>query len=209
MINPMRRERVRWSWVAGLLLSVAGAAGGSGCATTASGGNEIRPRSNLTAADFYPLAVGWKWAYDVERDGVNVLATYAVIDRTGDVATVQAGDDRLTYAVNAQGISQADAGISGDFVIKNPVAQGAEWPVAGGQARIISVNADFKLDSGEHYLGCIVVEVTRTDPVRIARTTFAPDLGPVALELQVQDGPKFVTTTRARLRAVTRPTDKF
>jgi hypothetical protein len=43
--------------------------------------------------------------------------------------------------------------------------------------------------------------------VRVTRTTFAPDLGPVMLELQVQDGPKFTTVTRARLRAVTRPGD--
>jgi len=50
--------------------------------------------------------------------------------------------------------------------------------------------------------------VTRTDPVRITRTTFAPDVGPVALEMQVQDGARFLTTTRARLRAVTRPTDQ-
>ncbi len=200
MINPMRRKLF-----GSLLLLVVGVAG---CATTATSGNEIRPRANLTAADYYPLTMGWKWAYDVEHDGMNVLATYAVIERTGDTATIQAGQDRLTYAVTAQGISQADAGITGDFVIKNPVAPGAEWPVTGGQARIISANADFKLDSGEHYLGCIVVEVTRTDPVRITRTTFAPDLGPVALEMQVQDGPRFVTTTRARLRAVTRPTDQ-
>ncbi|HTB57011.1 MAG TPA: hypothetical protein VLC06_04015, partial [Polyangia bacterium] len=67
------------------------------------------------------------------------------------------------------------------------------------------LTADFKLDSGEHFLGCIVIEVTRTDPVRVTRTTFAPDLGPVMLEMQVQDGAKFTTTTRARLRAVTRP----
>ena len=75
----------------------------------------------------------------------------------------------------------------------------------GGRAHVASVTADFKLDSGEHYLGCIVVEVTRTDPVRVTRTTFAPDLGPVMLEMQVQDGAKFTTITRARLRAVTRP----
>ena len=102
---------------------------------------------------------------------------------------------------------RSTAGWLGDYVIKNPIAAGAEWPVSGGKARIASVTADFRMESGEHYLGCIVVEVTRTEPVRIARTTFAPDLGPVALEMQVQDGPKFVTTTRARLRAVTRPGD--
>jgi hypothetical protein len=99
----------------------------------------------------------------------------------------------------------------GDFVIKNPVQVGAEWAVEGGRAHVVSVTADFKLDSGEHYLGCLVVEVTRTDPVRVTRTTFAPDLGPVLLEMQVQSGPgpgqaqQLTTLTRARLRAVTRP----
>jgi len=38
---------------------------------------------------------------------------------------------------------------------------------------------------------------------------FAPGLGPVALEMQVQEGPKFVTKVKARLRAVTKPGDPF
>jgi hypothetical protein len=179
------------------------------CATTGGTSNDIKPRANLTAADFYPLTPGWKWAYDVEKDGVNILATYAVLERNGDVAVVQAGDEHLTYAVTPDGIAQKDGGMLGDYVIKNPVQAGAEWAVEGGRAHIASVSADFKMDSGEHYLGCLVVEVTRTDPVRVTRTTFAPDIGPVMLEMQVQagEGQKFTTLTRARLRAVTRPTD--
>jgi hypothetical protein len=182
-----------------------------GCATTGGTSNDIKPRANLTAADFYPLTPGWKWAYDVEKDGMNILATYAVLERNGDTAVVQAGDERLTYAVTSEGIAQKDGGMLGDFIIKNPVQVGAEWAVEGGRAHIASVTADFKMDSGEHYLGCLVVEVTRTDPVRVTRTTFAPDLGPVLLEMQVQEGAgpgqRLTTVTRARLRAVTRPTD--
>jgi hypothetical protein len=190
---------------AGVLSVVAMAVLLSACATQGPASNDVKPRPNLTAVDFYPLSPGWKWAYDVQRDGLNILATYVVQERTGDTAVVLAGDEKLTYVVSPQGIAQVEGGVAGDYVIKNPIAAGAEWPVSGGKARIASVTADFRMDSGEHYLGCIVVEVTRTEPVRIARTTFAPDLGPVALEMQVQDGPKFVTTTRARLRAVTRP----
>jgi hypothetical protein len=180
-----------------------------GCATAGGTSNDIKPRANLTAADFYPLTPGWKWAYDVEKDGMNILATYAVLERSGDTAVVQTGDQRLTYAVTPEGIAQKDGGMLGDFVIKNPVQVGAEWAVEGGRAHVASVTADFKMDSGEHYLGCLVVEVTRTDPVRVARTTFAPDLGPVLLEMQVQQGEsqKLTTVTRARLRAVTRPSD--
>jgi hypothetical protein len=192
------------SLVVGVLLLAA-----IGCATTGGTSNDIKPRANLTAADFYPLVPGWKWAYDVEKDGLSILATYAVLERNGDTAVVQAGDDHLTYAVTPDGIAQKDGGMMGDYIIKNPVREGAEWPVEGGRAHIASVSADFKMDSGERYLGCLVVEVTRTDPVRVTRTTFAPDLGPVLLEMQVQEGPgqKFTTLTRARLRAVTRPGD--
>ncbi|HVV48326.1 MAG TPA: hypothetical protein VHO06_01585 [Polyangia bacterium] len=192
--------RSSWVVVVGLLAV--------GCATSGAASNDIKPRPNLTAADFYPLQPGWKWAYDVEKDGVNILATYAVLQRTGDTAVVQAGDQQLTYAITAEGVAQKDGGMLGDYVIKNPVAPGAEWAVEGGRAHVASVTADFKLDSGEHYLGCVVVEVTRTDPVRVTRTTFAPDLGPVLLEMQVQDASgKLATTTRAKLRAVTRPGD--
>jgi hypothetical protein len=183
----------------GLLAFFAGA-----CASGGSPGASA-PRKNLTAADYYPLASGWKWAYDVEKDGMNILATYVVLERNGDVAAVQAGDERLTYAVTAEGVAQKDDGAVGDYVIKNPLTLGAEWPVSGGRAKIVAIDQQITVEPAGTFGGCVVVEVTRTDPMRIARTTYAPDIGPVALELQVQDGQRFVTNTRARLRAVTKP----
>jgi hypothetical protein len=183
----------------GLLSVIAGA-----CASGGSPGASA-PRKNLTAADYYPLANGWKWAYDVEKDGMNILATYVVLERNGDVAAVQAGDERLTYAVTAEGVAQRDGGTVGDYVIKNPLTLGAEWPVAGGRAKIVAVDQEVTVEPAGKFDGCVVVEVTRTDPVRIVRTTYAPDIGPIALEMQVQDGQRFLTSTRARLRAVTKP----
>ena len=76
---------------------------------------------------------------------------------------------------------------------------------AGGRARIASANEELNVDSVGRYAGCVVVEVTRAEPARITRTVFAPGLGPVAIEMQVQEGPKFVTKVKARLRAVTKP----
>jgi hypothetical protein len=177
------------------------------CATSSGGGEAVRPRSGLTAADYYPLADGWKWAFDVEQDGMNILATYVVLERKGAIATVQAGDERLAYVVTPEGVAQFDGSAIGDYVIKNPIQQGAEWPVAGGRARLASVSEEVNIESVGRYAGCVVVEVTRTDPARVTRTVFAPDLGPVAVEVQVQEGPKFVTKTRAKLRAVTKPGD--
>src|SRR5947208_12156217 len=107
-----------------LAVVVAGGSLAAGCATGGGAPNEIKPRANLTAADFYPLTPGWKWAYDVEKDGMNILATYAVLERNGDTAVVQAGDQRLTYAVTAEGIAQKDGGMLGEYVIKNPLQVG-------------------------------------------------------------------------------------
>jgi hypothetical protein len=177
------------------------------CATSSGGPETVRPRAGVTAADYYPLSDGWKWAFDVEQDGMNILATYVVLERKEAVAVVQAGDERLTYVVTPDGVAQFEGSAIGDYVIRNPIKQGAEWAVAGGRARIASANEEVNIDSVGRYAGCVVVEVTRTDPARVTRTVFAPDLGPVALEMQVQEGTRFVTKARAKLRAVTKPGD--
>ena len=179
----------------------------AGCATGGGAPDAIHPRAGVAAADYYPLTDGWKWAFDVEQEGTNILATYVVLERKGGVAVVQAGDERLTYVVTPDGVAQFEGNAIGDYVIKNPITKGSEWAVAGGRARIASVDETLNIESVGRYAGCVMVEVTRTDPARVTRTVFAPDLGPVAVEMQVQEGPKFVTKARARLRAVTKPGD--
>ncbi len=99
-----------------------------------------------------------------------------------------------------------DAGGVGDYVLKNPLTKDATWPVAGGTARVVSTGEEVTVDAG-HFYDCAVVEVTRTDPPRLARTIFAPDVGPVVIEVQVQQDGKYVVTTRARLRSATKPGD--
>jgi hypothetical protein len=176
-----------------------------GCATSGSSGGGAGAHANLTAVDYYPLAAGWKWAYDLDKDGQRILAVYSVLERIGDTAIVQAGEERLAYAITPDGIAQRDGGAVGDYVIRNPLVAGAIWQVAGGSAKVVSTTQDTTVAAGR-FTDCVVVEVTRSDPTRIARTTFAPQVGPVALEFQVQDeGGRFVTTTRASLRSVTKP----
>jgi hypothetical protein len=179
----------------------------SACATSGGGPDVVRPHAGITAAEYYPLSDGWKWAYDVEQEGTNILATYAVIEVKEKLSVVQAGDERLTYLVAPDGIAQFDGNAIGDYVIKDPIKPGAEWAVTGGRARIASANEELNVESVGRYAGCVVVEVTRAEPARITRTVFAPGLGPVAIEMQVQEGPKFVTKVKARLRAVTKPGD--
>lgn len=175
----------------------------AGCATTPPSAPAAAAKAH-EAADYYPLDAGWKWAYDLERAGDKMLAVYAVLERTMDTAIIQAGDERLEYAVSPQGVAQKDGVTIGDYILKNPIALGAEWSVFSGKAKITSVDQTLHGPSGD-YTNCIVVEALRTDPVRLSRTTYAPGVGPVAIEIQVQSQGRFVTTMRASLRGATRP----
>jgi hypothetical protein len=176
----------------------------TGCASTGAGQAPHVPRTGLKAGDFYPLTEGWKWAYDLDKDGQKILAVYSVVDRMPDVATVRTGEENLTYTIAADGIAQRDSLSVGDYILKDPITKDATWPVAGGTAKVLSTTEELTTDAG-HFYDCAVIEVTRTDPPRVVRTTFAPDGGPVAIEVQVQDAGKMIVTTRARLRSVTRP----
>ena len=174
------------------------------CSTARPARRASAPLTTRTAADFYPLELGWKWAYDLEKEGQNMLAVYAVLERTPDTAIIQAGDERLVYAIGRDGLAQKDGATVGDFVVRNPVVLGAEWSVFAGKARIASVDERISLPSGD-YEHCLVVETLRTDPTRLSRTTFAPGIGPVAIEVQVQSQGRFITTMRANLRGATKP----
>ena len=147
---------------------------------------------------------GWKWAYDVVKDGQNMLALYSVLERSGDSAIVQAGEEQMSYAITPEGIAQKDGPVVGDFIVKNPVAMGTEWPVAGGRARIAAVAQSVTVTAGR-FDDCVLVEATRADPPRVVRTTFAPGTGPVIIDFQIRVGGEMTTVTRATLRAATRP----
>jgi hypothetical protein len=201
----LRLPAVRWfSGRAVVLALVSLAALAAGCATS-SGATKHVPRTGLKAADYYPMAEGWKWAYDLEKDGEKILLIYAVTESSPEGATIMMGSERLSYAATPDGIAQADASGVGDFVLKNPLSKGATWPVAGGTATVISTDEEVTVDAG-HFYDCALIEVVRADPPRITRTTFAPDIGPVTLEQQVQQpGGKYAVSTKARLRSVTKP----
>jgi hypothetical protein len=203
------KRRAAWAQatvndVAHLAVLLAGVVGVSSCATGGPAQRSSAPLEARTAADFYPLEPGWKWAYDLEKDGQHMLAVYAVLERTPDTAIVQAGDERLVYAIGRDGVAQKDGATIGDFVLRNPIVLGAEWSVFAGKARIASVDERISLPSGD-YEHCLIVETLRTDPTRLSRTTFAPGVGPISIEVQVQSQGRFVTTMRASLRGATKP----
>jgi hypothetical protein len=175
----------------------------TGCATAPPGPAASASRSTA-AADYFPLEAGWKWAYELDREGQHLLAVYTVLERMPDGAIVQAGDQRISYAVTPQGIAMKEAGTVGDYVLKNPVVLGTTWNVTAGTAKIVATDKTVSGPAGE-YTDCVVVEVLRHEPNRLSRTTFAPGVGPVEIEVQVESQGRFVTTTHALLRGTTKP----
>jgi len=174
------------------------------CASTPAPSKSTGVAKAASAADYYPLEPGWKWAYDLDRSGEHMLAVYQVLERVPDAVIVQAGDERIAYAVSREGVAQKDGAVIGDFVLKNPVSLGVEWPVFAGSAKIAAVGQKVSLPSGD-YTDCVVVETLRRDPTRMTRTTFARGVGPVAIEMAVESHGQLMTTLRASLRGTTKP----
>jgi hypothetical protein len=187
-----------------LALLLAGSLSGLACATAQKGPARTPPPEQ--AAAYFPLASGWKWAYEIEKGGEKILATYGVLQQIGDTAIVQAGEERNGYAILPEGIARRESLTPGDFILKTPIRAGATWPLAGGRAAVVSVGEDVTVPAGT-YANCAVVEEVRTNPDRVLRTTYAAGIGPIALEYQVSNPEtrKFDVVLRARLLGLTRP----
>jgi hypothetical protein len=177
---------------------------GLACAT--SSGTSRRSPPPESAADYFPLASGWKWAYQIEKGGQKILATYAVTQQIGDSVIVQNGDERNGYTVLAQGIARRDSLSPGDFILRSPIIAQASWPLAEGKATVVSVGTEVTVPAGT-YPNCVVIEESRTGPDRVLRTTYAAGVGPIQLEYQVSNPEthKFEVVLSARLIGVTRP----
>ena len=179
------------------------AAWGPACATSGASGRSPPPER---AAEYYPLAPGWKWAYEIEKGGQKILATYAVVQQIGDSVIVQNGDERNGYTMLPEGIARRDSLNPGDFILRSPIMAQASWPLAEGKATVLSVGTEVTVPAGT-YPNCAVVEETRTSPDRVLRTTYAAGVGPIKLEYQVSNPEthRFEVVLSARLLGVTRP----
>jgi hypothetical protein len=177
---------------------------GLACATTPKTPTRTPPPEQ--AAAYFPLVPGWKWAYQIEKGGEQILATYAVVQQMGDTVIVQAGEERNGYAILPEGIARRESLDPGDLILKTPIRAGATWPLAGGKATVVSVGEDVTVPAGS-YANCAVIEETRSNPDRVLRTTYAAGVGPITLEYQVSNPAtrKFDVVLRARLLGLTRP----
>lgn len=166
------------------------------------------------ARQYYPLEPGWKWAYDVQRGGEQILAVYAVRARQGSRVEMQAGEETIRYEVTADGIArtlssgeEADKRApTTDYILRGPIRVGTRWPIAEGVATITATGQTVTVPAGT-FSNCVVVEEAREEPPRLVRTTYAPGVGPVSLDslVQIPGRSTYESSLRATLRGVNRP----
>jgi hypothetical protein len=178
----------------------------AGCATAPTAPGKVEGPPPEDPAAYYPFATGWKWAYDVDREGESMLATYSVLQKTEDTAIVEAGGQKLSYALGPEGIARRDGLRSTDFLLRRPIRAGTTWPIEEGQAKVVSTGETVTVPGGT-FPQCATIEESRTNPQRLTRTVYCAGVGPVSIEVQVHDplSGAFKTQMRAHLLGVTRP----
>jgi hypothetical protein len=127
--------------------------------------------------DFYPLAEGHAWAYDVDTgDGERVLAIIRV-ERIGEgFAAVRTGDGLRRYALRADGIVREPEGV---YLLRAPLRMGQSWPSLGGSTATVAATGLVEDTPAGHFEGCVRVAETGGSRGGRIETTYCPGVGPV------------------------------
>lgn len=188
----------------GIVLALAAACGprASTPAPFTEAGEGARGASSGSAIErFFPIVHGHLWHYDTWSDegdrGRLLVRARRIDERSGELVT-PTGTRRIAFF--ADGVALPGLGV---YVLKAPLAQGNSWKGEhGGWARIEAVGVSVDVPAGQ-FSGCVVaLEEKRGDmPVRYT-TTFCPDVGIVALDVDTG-----AAHERAELRSYGPPVD--
>jgi hypothetical protein len=135
---------------------------------------------SLTAADYYPLALGNRWTYRAD-----------LLGQTHDETVEIEGKKDGFFVDNHKGMIEATgAGVRDQhrFLLKNPIAEGTKWKNVVSVTALESyeiTRADFPCEvPAGSFLHCVTVESrNRTSQATLVnQLTFAPHVGIVRLE---------------------------
>jgi hypothetical protein len=140
--------------------------------------------SGLSAAAYYPLAVGNAWTYDARILGERHVADVRILRQANGFF-----EDSQGAKLTADGEGLRD---DKRYLLKNPVREGAEWDnvvsvSAREHYRISQADAPCQVPAGS-FQHCVTVESrTRTSQVTLINAlTFAPGVGIVHLTVEAE-----------------------
>lgn len=184
--------RSAWVWLG---LAVLAGCAGAGCARrveTAGGGVEGTP-----PAEYYPLAVGNRWTYDVRFLGQELQHSVELVGQREDGRFV----DREG---NAIGVDAYGVGDGKRYLLRPPLAPGHQWTTVVSVSSIernevLSVGKPCRAAAGA-FADCVVVESrNRVDPktTLVNTLTFARGVGIVRVETVAEvEGERVPQATR-------------
>ncbi|HJL18609.1 MAG TPA: hypothetical protein RMH99_23310, partial [Sandaracinaceae bacterium LLY-WYZ-13_1] len=155
---------------------------------------------------------GAQWVYDVDTGGPEppTLGIFEVVEVEGDQRTIanNRGMNRHGQVRHGEPVTYeiADAGIrhapSGAWVLRAPIAEGAEWEGMGGRtARVSDADATVEVFAGT-YEHCVEITESGGADGRTVRTVYCPGIGPVEIESRMETELTMRSVvTHARLRS--------
>lgn len=182
-----------------LVLVTALAAASAGCAMFGGGkpGSDWKP---LEPAAYYPMAVGNSWTYSANVLGNHSETTIAIVKQDFGWFV---DDHKGRFKVDAYGLRDEKR-----YLIRTPLAEGKTWTsVVSVQsvehAKIVGTDDSVTVLAGvfDH---CLTVETTnRQDETKtlVNRTTFAPNVGIVKIQVALDTEGKLVPQSDVELMA--------
>ncbi|HMJ53250.1 MAG TPA: hypothetical protein VK540_14285 [Polyangiaceae bacterium] len=156
---------------------------------------------------FFPLVDGNQWAYDAEEDDTGNKGIFVTRARAlaGARFSLVTGQRSRVVEVRPEGITRTE---TGSYLLRAPLAAGAEWPGEGGAVvRVGAIDRIVDVPAGK-FVGCLdTVEEQRgtgSEPLRRVTTTYCPDVGIVSLHAEAWENGRHVGE-RALLRSFGKP----
>ena len=166
----------------------------TGCVKTSN--VEQRPELAAVASkEFYPLAVGNAWSYQVQLLGAKTEMEVTILKESNGVFEDSTGNQLFNDAFGVRDQKR--------YLLRDPVEVGTEWSNVVSVSsveryKIVSANVSCDSPAG-HFEGCVVVESTNRvgeGKALVNELTFAPKIGLVRIStLLINDGKKVPQST--------------
>lgn len=174
-----------------------------GCATTS---DTKKPEATgPSAKDYYPLAVGTRWTYEVNLLGEKRSIDVAIEKQTPDGFALDSTGAQLM--TDAYGVRDQKR-----YLLRNPLEAGAKWTNVVSVSSVESYEilaADQPCDApAGSWQGCVVVESrnrVEEGKVLVNEMTFAPGVGIVRLSTMLEANGQRIPQTTLALTAFTQP----
>ncbi len=165
----------------------------------------VARKADPTAGDFYPLALGTTWTYEVQLLGEA---------RTIEVKMQRVTDEGFSEDSTGAQLLVDSFGVRDQkrYLLRNPIAPGTKWNnVVSVQSvesyEIVGTNQPCEAAAGA-WEGCVIVESrnrVQEGTTLVNEMTFAPGVGIVKLSTVIESGGKQIPQSTLTLQKFSRP----